>query len=39
MDKMLSEIIKDTINGEKHLGDNLKRLCIEYLERLEENNG
>ena len=33
---MILEVIKATIIGEKHLGDNLKRMCLEYLETTKE---
>ena len=35
---MIEEIIKATILGEKHLGENLKRLCIEYIDNLQQEN-
>lgn len=34
-EEMLIEIIKSTITGEEHLGDNLKKQCIEYIENLQ----
>lgn len=36
---MLSKVIKATILGEKHLGENLKQQCVNYLENLEINKG
>lgn len=33
-EEVLQGIIMATIEGEKHLGDNLKQQCIEYLENL-----
>ena len=38
-DEMLSQIIKMTIKGEEHLGKNLKKECIEYIEKLEAKVG
>lgn len=35
---MIEETIKATILGEKHLGENLKRLCIEYIDNLQQEN-
>ena len=35
-DEMIKEIIISTIKSETHLGDNLKMLCIEYIEQLED---
>lgn len=32
------ELIKATILGEEHLGENLKRLCIEYIDNLKQEN-
>ena len=35
---MIEETIKATILGEKHLGENLKRLSIEYIDNLQQEN-
>ena len=38
---MLKQIIIDTIKEEEHLGDNLKKQCVDYINELEsqqENN-
>ena len=35
----ISYMVKATINGEKHLGENLKRRCIKYIENLETKVG
>ena len=32
------ELIKATILGEEHLGENLKGLCIEYIDNLRQQN-
>lgn len=32
------ELIKATILGEEHLGENLKGLCIEYIDNLQQEN-
>ena len=32
---MLKQIIIDTIKGEKHLGENLKEQCVDYIEQLQ----
>ena len=32
--EIIKQIIIDTINGEEHLGENLKKQCIEYIEEL-----
>lgn len=32
----LTNIIKATINGEKHLGDKLKERCINYIDDLQQ---
>ena len=32
---MLKQIIIDTIKGEEHLGDNLKKQCVDYINELE----
>lgn len=32
------EVIKATILGEEHLGENLKGLCIEYIDNLQQEN-
>ena len=34
-EEMLIEIIKSTITGEEHLGDNLKEQCVEYINNLQ----
>ena len=34
--EIIKQIIIDTINGEEHLGENLKKQCIEYIEELEK---
>ena len=34
---MLKQIIIDTIKGEKHLGENLKEQCVDYIEQLQNN--
>lgn len=34
-ENMLKQIIINTIKGEEHLGDNLKRLCVDYIEQQE----
>ena len=34
--EIIKQIIIDTINGEEHLGENLKKQCIEYIEKLEK---
>lgn len=34
-EEMLIEVIKATITGEEHLGDNLKEQCIEYINNLQ----
>lgn len=36
-ENMLKKIIIDTIKGEQHLGENLKELCVDYIEQLENN--
>ena len=36
--EFLQEIIKGTIQNEEHLGKNLKRQCIEYLDNLFKEN-
>lgn len=36
-ENMLKQIIIDTIKGEEHLGDNLKRLCVDYINQLQNN--
>lgn len=33
-DKEILDIIIATVSGESHLGDNLKKICLDYLERL-----
>ena len=35
---MIEELIKATILGEQHLGENLKRLCIGYINNLQKEN-
>ena len=35
---MIEELIKATILGEQHLGENLKRLCIGYINNLKKEN-
>ena len=35
---MIEELIKATILGEQHLGENLKRLCIGYINNLQQEN-
>lgn len=35
---MIKDIIISTINGEKHLGDNIKKDCIKYIEDTEIEN-
>lgn len=32
------ELIKATILGEEHLGENLKGLCIKYIDNLQQEN-
>lgn len=32
--EMLGEVIKATIIGEEHLGDNLKEQCVDYIDEL-----
>ena len=32
--EMLGEVIKATIIGEEHLGDNLKKQCVDYIDEL-----
>lgn len=32
--EMLGEVIKATIIGEEHLGDNLKKQCVDYIDKL-----
>lgn len=32
------EIIRATIEGEEHLGDNLKKKCLDYLDNLKQEN-
>ena len=34
---MLKQIIIDTIKGEEHLGENLKKQCVDYIEQLQTN--
>lgn len=34
-EEILIEVIKSTINGEEHLGVNLKEQCIKYIENLQ----
>ena len=34
-EEMLIEIIKSTITGEEHLGDNLKEQCVDYINNLQ----
>ena len=34
---ILKQIIIDTIKGEKHLGENLKEQCVDYIEQLQNN--
>lgn len=34
-EEMLIEVIKSTIIGEEHLGDNLKEQCVEYINNLQ----
>ena len=36
--EIIKQIIIDTINGEEHLGENLKKQCIEYIEELQQEN-
>lgn len=38
IDQMINKIIKDTITDEDHLGDNLKKYCIEYLDKMNKCN-
>ena len=35
---MIEELIKATILGEQHLGENLKKLCIGYINNLQKEN-
>ena len=35
---MIEELIKATILEKEHLGENLKRLCIEYIDNLQQQN-
>lgn len=37
-EKILKEIIINTINGEQHLGENLKKQCIKYFDFLQQEN-
>lgn len=37
-EEILIEVIKSTINGEEHLGVNLKEQCIEYIDNLQQEN-
>lgn len=37
-ENMLKQIIIDTIKGEEHLGENIKRLCIDYIEQLQKQH-
>lgn len=34
-ENMLKKIVIDTIKGEQHLGENLKNLCVDYIEQQE----
>ena len=34
---ILKQIIIDTIKEEEHLGDNLKKQCVDYIEQLQNN--
>lgn len=34
---ILKQIIIDTIKGERHLGENLKEQCVNYIEQLQNN--
>lgn len=36
-ENMLKKIVIDTIKGEQHLGENLKNLCVDYIEKLQNN--
>lgn len=35
---MIKEVITITINSEEHLGENLKKQCIDYINNLELEN-
>lgn len=35
---MIKEVIKITINSEEHLGETLKKQCIDYINNLELEN-
>ena len=36
--EIIKKIIIYTINGQEHLGENLKKQCIEYIEELQKEN-
>ena len=35
---ILRQIIIDTIKGEQHLGESLKKQCVDYIEQSKANN-
>ena len=37
-ENMLKKIVIDTIKGEQHLGENLKNLCVDYIEQLQKQH-
>ena len=37
-EEIIKQVIINTIDGEQHLGENLKKQCLEYLGNLQQEN-